>query len=337
MHCDGGIGCWHREGIARDGVAVQRIFHHISLGHIAASECDGGACRIVGHAVDINALARGGDTVGKGEGMDAARAILVFTAAAYSHADIDRGSTVYIVIHCTIVIVVGGEGAGTGFDTCDGTGVVIASDIGTECKTVADGAVGECTYNAADVGGIGYAVRNGAFEGASADGDASSVGAVADASNAANGATFFSGSYPYVALHPAVLDGSTVVAHDAAGIVVTGNTGIGENDVLNDSSARDVAKESLARVVVGGVILVDAYSADCVVLAVVGTPERMTPAADGGEVVLMVVTSVPCRGVAVGDVGGLLEGDARAVVVATDIEGEVIEVGGRGNLVGVVA
>ncbi len=80
------------------------------------------------------------------------------------------------------------------------------------------------------------------------------------------------------------------------------------------------------------------------VLPVEGAFEGPAPAADGGEVGL-VAAAVPRRGVSVGDVGGLLEGEAFAVVVlvaivdladGADIKGEVVEVLLRGDLVAAV-
>ena len=147
-----------------------------------------------------------------------------------------------------------------------------------------------------------------AFEGATVDGAAGG----ADARDAAKAGGFFNGFYQYVALHAAVLDGATVVAHDAAGIFVADNVGIGEDDVLHGTAVPDVTKEALAPVVVALATFVDAYAADGVVLAVVGALERHTVDAHGGEVVL--AAGVPLRGVAVGDVGGLLESETLAVV-----------------------
>ena len=135
----------------------------------------------------------------------------------------------------------------------------------------------------------------------------------------------------------AVLHRSTVfIAHDAADVSITGDAGIGKNDVL-DGGAANPAEQSLvlAWVTVSG--LVEPYAADGVPLAIEGAAEVLVAvaevAADGGEVLVGVAEA--CG--AVGDVGGLHEGEVLAVVAEIDIDGEVVEVGGRGDGIGVVA
>ena len=93
----------------------------------------------------------------------------------------------------------------------------------------------------------------------------------------------------------------------------------------------------MALVGVGAAVFRDAYAADAVVLPVEGAFERPAPAADGGEVGLAASAAVPCRGVRVGDIGGLLEGEPLAFVAEVDIGGEVVEVGRRGDGIGVAA
>ena len=85
-------------------------------------------------------------------------------------------------------------------------------------------------------------------------------------------------------------------------------------------------------------VLVQADAADGVALAVVGAAEVLVAAvevaSDGGEILAGVAHT---RG-AVGDVGSLLESEAAAVVFGKVHQGgEVVEVGRRGDLVGVTA
>ena len=138
----------------------------------------------------------------------------------------------------------------------------------------------------------------------------------------------------------AVRDAAAEDACDTADLFLALEVAVAEDDILY-RAAIDVAEEADAFVIVAAArnLLIDAYAADGVVLPVEGAPEVMAVSADGGEVVFAGVRRirVPFGRVGVGDVGGLPEGEALTIVAEFDIGGEVVEVGGRGNRVGVAA
>ena len=134
------VGGGHREGVAFDGGATHRIDGHLACGHGAAvAKGDGGVRRIVGGAVDDDALAGGGDVRAEGEGVDAARTVLVLAAVVGADANADGGTIGVVVVgHGAATVMVGGEGAAVA--AYNGSGILVASDRSVECKAVADGA-----------------------------------------------------------------------------------------------------------------------------------------------------------------------------------------------------
>ena len=129
------------------------------------------------------------------------------------------------------------------------------------------------------------------------------------------------------------------IAHEAADVLMTFDIGIREDDVLHRAGAADVAEEALAAVGVVHAGRIDADAADGVSVAVIGAVEALAVAADWREVAIETCPVVPRRGFAIGDVGGLAEGHARAAgVVATAVDDarQVFEVALRGYLVGAV-
>ena len=90
------------------------------------------------------------------------------------------------------------------------------------------------------------------------------------------------------------------VAHESADVSITGNVGIGKNDVF-DGGPVNPAEQSLVHAWGGGAVLVEAYAADGVPLAVEVAAEVLVAvevAADGGEVLVDVAEALG----AVGDV-----------------------------------
>ena len=85
----------------------------MACGHGAAvAEGDGGVRGVVGGAVDDDALARGRDVCAEGEGVDAARTVLVLAAVGFADANANGGTIgVVAVDYGAATVIVGGEGA----------------------------------------------------------------------------------------------------------------------------------------------------------------------------------------------------------------------------------
>ena len=97
-----------------------------------------------------------------------------------------------------------------------------------------------------------------------------------------------------------------------------------------------MAEEALILVGIGFAALVDADAADGVVRAVEGAAEVAVAASSDGLVVAFgAIGIVPRSGVVVGDVSGQHEILAVVVVAAVHVGGQLVEVCGARNLVGV--
>ena len=216
------------------------------------------------------------------------------------------------------VVVVGGGG----HDGADGEVVVQGAVVVPACYAAVVLAVA----------GVGDGEGDGA--GAAADGAAvvahdAAVVAHDAAVEVGNG---LHGADGYVGCHVAVADGAAeVISHDAAGVVVASDAGVGEGEVV-DVGAPYLAEDAL--VAVGDVVasLVDADAADGVAGAVEVALEvavvAVVVASDGHVVAFVWLFAVPSivGGIAVGDVVGQLEVLAAVVARAVvDALGQEIE------------
>ena len=154
-------GCAHRgivigghgEGVAFDGGAAHRIDGHLACGQVVVAQGDGSVRGVVGDAVDDDALARGRDVRAEGEGVDAARTVLVLAAGNGTDTNANGGTIgVVAVDYGAATVIVGGEGA------------AIAAD---------DGAKADRIYSARGA----YIAVNGDTAGAAGDGAAILVAA----------------------------------------------------------------------------------------------------------------------------------------------------------------
>ena len=144
--------------------------------------------------------------------------------------------------------------------------------------------------------------------------------------------------------HVAAGDGAVVVAHDAAGVVVAGDAGVGEGEVV-DVGTVCPAEDALVFVGVATAALVDADAADGLFIAVEVAAEVAAAvvivASDGLVVALSARGSVPVAGVGVADVIGELEVRAAVAVAlevlavcAVDAVGQQVELAGVFDEVG---
>ena len=121
----------------------------------------------------------------------------------------------------------------------------------------------------------------------------------------------------------AVLYGAAVLAHDATDIIQASDAGFDDGHVLYDAAVSGTTEEAL----VMSIGLVDADAADGVAVAVEGASESNGwNEAYGGEVVFCAGVIVPFGGGMEVEVGGHLEGEARAVESVVHMVGEVGEV-----------
>ena len=337
------IGSRHGEDVAVDGAAGSSVVRPIALGQVVVNQGDVAALAIVGCAVDVGAggvglVARArqggrggavsGDVIGQGEAIKGQGALVSddIGAVAAHVGGVGRAGhgavTVEVALKGTITMIFAGNGAmvfNVGHNSTDSDAVCDTStvEIMAHDTTVspaanhvgsnAEGGMADATLNSSlitphDTSVIKGIVRHGV--------DGHIVG------------------------HGAILDGALErIACNPADIVFARDTGIGQMDTL-DSAVVEIAKEALKGFVS---FIIDADAADAVVLPIEGASERGGIGAYGGIIVLGAGAVVPRGGVSVGDVGGLHEGEALAIVAEIDIAGKVVEVGCRGNLVGVVA
>ena len=131
-----------------------------------------------------------------------------------------------------------------------------------------------------------------------------------------------------VGSHGTILDGSVVVqpTRDATDIVTSCDTSIREINVLDCAVTCNPAEEPMR---IG--VLIDAYAADGVVVAVEGTLEGVIVITDGCVVVLFAGAVVPVGGVGIGDVAAQLEVEAAAVVAAVHVLRQQVQALGGGD------
>ena len=220
------------------------------------------------------------------------------------------GTHVVGIARCSIaaygaaVVVVVGVGAVN--ISCNGTVNIDSRYGGAKGETVGHVAV-ETAHDTAVSTDASEAVGHGEGGGADAAEDGAAI-ALAHHAAVTIGRVGYSMDGNIAAYTAVLYDALTFVvrniSRNAADIMLTGDAGVGQSDVL-DSSTRSPTEEALVVVSIVVAALIDADTPDGFALTVEGAAEvfiaTIIIAADGGEVVLFAGGIVPSSGMVVGD------------------------------------
>jgi len=311
------------------GEVVAVAAGHARDGDVGA-ELDGFAAEAV---VGVVVIEGGAHDAPSGGGADGVGVAADGEVVAGGEADVGDGGA-GLGVACgagdaVVDVVAVADGASTGGIAYDGADIAIACDGAAEVDAVLDGAAAM----ACDAAVIFATDGGGDAGGAGAAGDGAEIVAYDAAVEVGIGCNGVDGD---VAEDVAVLYATVVVvAYDGAAVVVAGEAGVGEEYVLHLGTI-DESEESRVSFLGFTAALVDADTADGVALAVevaFEVSEIVEVAADGREVVLGAAGVVPVGFVAVSEVGGQHEVIALVLRAAVDVGGQLVEVGGRCDLV----
>ena len=333
------ILCRHGEDVAADGTGAGGVSFKDKAGRCCYAEADISAGGSVEHAAVAEDAA---------VALDAAVRVGLVGTAGVSQGDTGAGAHgVGVALEGGITYgaaVVTGVGlGGRNVNTsCDGTVVLNSRHAGTDGKAVGHVTV-KIAHDAAVTIDDGEAVSHGEGGGtdAAADGTAITVAyhTAVIVGIVGNGMDGDVTAYAAVLHNAAITAVYFIISRDAADILLTGDAGIGQDDVP-DGGTTGHTKETLVAVCIGDAAFIDADAADGMALTVEGAAEVsiaiVNTSAYGGVVVLHAGGIVPVGGVGVADV--ITQHEVRVAEVvggvavgAVHVLGQQVEAGGGGD------